>query len=95
MEAMNTYSDSNGNRYTTPEIEARIKKAALELLTTGVDYKFDRFNPTFDPKYGPPKIFFNNSVKVSGDKDYEKEHVVKKAEYDDDHNFWLKASLTL
>ena len=32
MEAMNTYSDSNGNRYTTPEIEARIKKAALELL---------------------------------------------------------------
>lgn len=29
---MNTYSDSNGKRYTTPQIESRIKKAALELL---------------------------------------------------------------
>jgi len=29
---MNTYSDSKGNRYTTPQIEAKIKTAALELL---------------------------------------------------------------
>ncbi len=29
---MNTYSDSFGNRYTTPQIERRIKKAALEKL---------------------------------------------------------------
>jgi 5-methylcytosine-specific restriction endonuclease McrA len=29
---MNTYSDTNGKRYTTPQIEARIKKAGLELL---------------------------------------------------------------
>jgi 5-methylcytosine-specific restriction endonuclease McrA len=29
---MNTYSDSNGKRYTTPQIERKIKKAALELL---------------------------------------------------------------
>lgn len=27
-----TYSDSQGNRYTTSQIEARIKKAALEKL---------------------------------------------------------------
>ena len=27
-----TYSDSNGNRYTTDQIEARIKKAGLEKL---------------------------------------------------------------
>ena len=31
---MNTYSDSNGKRYTTPQIEARIKKAALIMLHT-------------------------------------------------------------
>ena len=31
---MNTYSDSNGNRYTTNQIEARIKKSALLLLDT-------------------------------------------------------------
>jgi len=29
---MNTYSDTNGKRYTTPQIERRIKKVALELL---------------------------------------------------------------
>ena len=29
---MNTYSDSNGKRYTTPQIEREIKKACLELL---------------------------------------------------------------
>jgi len=29
---MNTYSDSNGKRYTTPQIERNIKKVALELL---------------------------------------------------------------
>ena len=29
---MNTYSDSKGERYTTPQIERKIKKAALELL---------------------------------------------------------------
>jgi len=29
---MNTYSDSKGKRYTTPQIEHNIKKAALELL---------------------------------------------------------------
>lgn len=29
---MNTYSDSLGNRYTTPQIERKIKKAALDLL---------------------------------------------------------------
>ena len=29
---MNTYSDSQGNRYTTEQIERRIKKSALELL---------------------------------------------------------------
>ena len=29
---MNTYSDSQGNRYTTPQIERKIKKSALELL---------------------------------------------------------------
>jgi len=29
---MNTYSDSQGNRYTTPQIERNIKKSALELL---------------------------------------------------------------
>ena len=29
---MNTYSDSNGKRYTTPQIERLIKKNALELL---------------------------------------------------------------
>ena len=29
---MNTYSDSNGKRYTTSEIERKIKKAALMLL---------------------------------------------------------------
>ena len=29
---MNTYSDKNGNRYTTPQIEARIKKNALLKL---------------------------------------------------------------
>ena len=28
----NTYSDSQGNRYTTPQIERKIKKSALELL---------------------------------------------------------------
>ena len=27
-----TYSDSQGNRYTTEQIERKIKKAALELL---------------------------------------------------------------
>lgn len=29
---MNTYSDSKGNRYTTSQIERKIKKSALELL---------------------------------------------------------------
>ena len=29
---MNTYSDSNGNRYTTNQIEIKIKKSALLLL---------------------------------------------------------------
>jgi len=29
---MNTYSDSKGKRYTTPQIERKIKKSALELL---------------------------------------------------------------
>lgn len=29
---MNTYSDTEGNRYTTEQIERRIKKSALELL---------------------------------------------------------------
>ena len=29
---MNTYSDSKGKRYTTPQIERLIKKSALELL---------------------------------------------------------------
>ena len=29
---MNTYSDSKGNRYTTPQIEAKIKKSALLML---------------------------------------------------------------
>ena len=29
---MNTYSDSQGNRYTTEQIERKIKKSALELL---------------------------------------------------------------
>lgn len=29
-----TYSDSEGNRYTTTQIETRIKKAALEYLDT-------------------------------------------------------------
>ena len=29
---MNTYSDTNGNRYTTEQIERKIKKNALELL---------------------------------------------------------------
>ena len=51
--------------------ESQLKTIIKESFS--VDYTFDRFNPTFDPKYGPPKIFFNNSVKVSGDKDYETE----------------------
>jgi hypothetical protein len=34
---MNTYSDTLGNRYTTPQIEARIKKAALEKLEEQID----------------------------------------------------------
>jgi len=29
---MNTYSDTDGKRYTTPQIERNIKKVALELL---------------------------------------------------------------
>ena len=29
---MNTYSDSKGKRYTTPQIERLIKKSALEML---------------------------------------------------------------
>ena len=29
---MNTYSDSQGNRFTTPQIEAKIKKSALDVL---------------------------------------------------------------
>jgi len=29
---MNSYFDSNGNRYTTAQIERKIKKAALEVL---------------------------------------------------------------
>ena len=29
---MNTYSDTNGKRYTTPQIERQIKKVALEML---------------------------------------------------------------
>lgn len=29
---MNSYFDSNGNRYTTAQIERKIKKAALEIL---------------------------------------------------------------
>lgn len=29
---MNTYSDSQGNRYTTNQIERKIRKAGLELL---------------------------------------------------------------
>ena len=29
---MNTYGSSNGQRYTTEQIERKIKKAALELL---------------------------------------------------------------
>jgi 5-methylcytosine-specific restriction endonuclease McrA len=29
---MNTYSDSQDKRYTTPQIERKIKKSALELL---------------------------------------------------------------
>jgi 5-methylcytosine-specific restriction endonuclease McrA len=29
---MNSYSDSNGKRFTTPQIERKIKKAALEVL---------------------------------------------------------------
>ena len=51
--------------------ESQLKTIIKESFN--VDYTFDRFNPTFDPKYGPPKIFFNNSIKVSGDKDYETE----------------------
>jgi 5-methylcytosine-specific restriction endonuclease McrA len=31
---MNTYSDSNGKRYTTPQIEGKIRKVALEILYT-------------------------------------------------------------
>jgi hypothetical protein len=51
--------------------ESQLKTIIKESFN--VDFTFDRFNPTFDPKYGPPKIFFNNSVKVSGNKDYETE----------------------
>jgi len=31
---MNTYFDSQGNRYTTPQIERKIRKSALLLLDT-------------------------------------------------------------
>ena len=51
--------------------ESQLKYIIKE--TFNVDYTFDRFKPTFDPKYGPPKIFFNNSVKVDGNKDSETE----------------------
>jgi hypothetical protein len=51
--------------------ESQLKYIIKESFN--VDYTFDRFKPTFDPKYGPPKIFFNNSVKVYGNKDYETE----------------------
>ena len=34
---MNTYSDSKGNRYTTIQIEARIKKSALLKLQIQFD----------------------------------------------------------
>ena len=40
---MNSYSDSNGKRYTTPQIERKIKKAALELL----DMQFLEFGYNF------------------------------------------------
>jgi len=40
---MNTYSDSNGKRYTTPQIEQRIKKSALEVL----DMQFLEFGYNF------------------------------------------------
>ena len=51
--------------------ESQLKYIIKE--TFNVDYTFDRFNTTFDPKYGPPKVFFNNTVKVSGNRDYETE----------------------
>ena len=40
---MNTYSDSNGKRYTTPKIEQRIKKSALDVL----DMQFLEFGYNF------------------------------------------------
>jgi len=40
---MNTYSDSNGKRYTTPQIEQRIKKSALDVL----DMQFLEFGYNF------------------------------------------------
>jgi hypothetical protein len=51
--------------------ESQLKYIIKE--TFNVDYTFDRFNTTFDSKYGPPKVFFNNTVKVSGNRDYETE----------------------
>jgi len=40
---MNTYSDSKGKRYTTPQIEQKIKKSALEVL----DMQFLEFGYNF------------------------------------------------
>lgn len=51
--------------------ESQLKRIIKESFN--VNYTFDRFKPTFDPKYGAPKIFFNNSVKVEGNKDYDTE----------------------
>jgi hypothetical protein len=51
--------------------ESQLKTIIKE--TFNVDYTFDRLNVTSDPKYGPPKIFFDKSVKVDGNKDYETE----------------------
>jgi len=43
---MNTYSDSNGNRYTTPQIERRVKKSALILI----DLQFMEYGYNFCTK---------------------------------------------
>ena len=43
MSSKNTYSDSNGNRYTTSQIESRIKKASLKKL----EIQFDEFGYNF------------------------------------------------
>lgn len=39
---MNTYSDNKGNRYTTPQIEVKIKKSALlKLEIQFVEYGYN------------------------------------------------------